>query len=180
MGRFKVSLPERTVRLCLDGALQAEWEVAEKALSDARAATTRDARMTGNAEVEKAAKAVRDIEERMERSVLTFRLRALPRSEWADLLVKHPPKTELDKQFGAARSDFFEDAIPASIVEVTQNGETVDFDVDEDWPDLAESMTDWQFNQFAAAVFGLNRSEVDIPFSAAASRTIRRSERNSN
>ena len=180
--KFKISLPERTVDLCLDGQAQADWEAAEAALADARKASVQDARMAGSPAVDQAARHVREVEERMAGSVLTFRLRAMRRADWAALLIKHPPADDApaDQRFGANRETFFADAIPSSVVAVTQGGDVVDFDVASDWGELAESMTDWQYNQFAEAVLQLNRSEVSVPFSAHASRTIRRSEKTSS
>lgn len=180
--KFKISLPERTVDLCLDGQAQAEWEAAEASLADARKSSVQDARMAGSPAVDEAARRVRAVEESMAESVLTFRLRALRRADWAATLIKHPPSGDspADQRFGAAREGFFAEAIPASIVAVAQAGEEIEFDVETDWPDLADSMTDHQYNQFAEAVLSLNRAEVTVPFSAAASRTIRRSEQHSN
>lgn len=177
MGKFKISLPEKTVQICLDANLQAEWEAAERALTDARKSVAGDARMVGEGGVlTEAAQKVRDLEEQMAASTLTVRLRALRRADWVGLLSGHPPTEEqADRAFGANRETFFAAAIPASIVGAEQHGEPVDFDVDEDWPDLADGMTDFQYNKFAQAVLELNRSDVSVPFSVAASRTIRQS-----
>lgn len=180
--KFRISLPERTVDLCLDGQAQADWEAAEAALEAARKTSLQDARMAGSPAVDEAARHVREVEERMADSILTFRLRAMRRTDWAATLVKYPPAEDsaADQRFGANREAFFAEAIPASIVGVTQAGEPVDFDVEADWDDLADNMTDHQYNAFAEAVLQLNRAEVSVPFSAAASRTIRRSEKGSS
>lgn len=170
---LKITRPERDVRLVLDAALQAEWEAAEAALVEARNAPP----PTMMAEVPPAvaaAERVRDVEARMAGSVASFRLRAMRRADWAALIARHPAGDDPeDKAFGAAREPFFADAIPASIVGVTRDGEPVDFDPDTEWEDLADEMTDRQYTEFANAVFLLNRGEVSVPFSRAASRLTR-------
>src|SRR5690606_29928711 len=154
---------------------------AERALTDTRKAVANDGRMVGDGGMlTEAAGKVRALEEQMAASTLVLRLRAMRRADWVGLLSEHPPTNEeADKAFGANRETFFEAAIAASIVGAEQAGEPVDFDTDEDWPDLADGMTDYQYNKFAQAVLELNRSDVSVPFSVAASRTIRQSSKHS-
>ena len=169
---LKITRPERTVQLCTDAALRADWEAAEAALIDARKESVRD-RLTGNADVTRLAEEVRRLEDAMRESIVHFRLRALPRSKWAELIAANPPAedaSEADKRFGANMVAFFDAAIPASIVAVTDHaGELVEFDPDTEWDGLADEMTDKQHSDFVDAVFVLNRGTVDVPFSRAAS-----------
>lgn len=177
--RLAVKRPEKVVPLCLDASLQADWEEAEKALTDARKATAGD-RLTGQAEATRLAAEVKRLEDAMLAEVAHFRLRALPRSKWAELLATNPPTDDADdKAFGANKAGFFEAVIPASIVEVKRGDEVLEFDPEADWSDLADDMTDRQYSDFADAVFVLNRGEVSVPFSRAASQVSRRSSETS-
>jgi hypothetical protein len=177
--KLSIKRPERVVSLCLDASLQAEWEKAEADLVAARAKPSQS--MTGNADLPRLAQAVTDLEAAMLAEVVLFRLRAIPRSQWSAAIASHPAKADdaEDAQFGADRGAFFDEIIPASIVAVTRAGEPVDFDAEADWSDLADEMTDWQFSQFAEAVFVLNRGAVSVPFSRAASRVIQGSSETS-
>lgn len=169
---LKITRPERTVQLCTDAALRADWEAAEAALIDARKDTARD-RLVGNSEVGRLSEEVRRLEDAMRDSIVHFRLRALPRSKWAELIAGNPPAedaSEADRRFGANMVAFFDAAIPESIVAVTDHaGEPVEFDPVAEWSDLADEMTDKQHSDFVDAVFVLNRGTVDIPFSRAVS-----------
>lgn len=172
-----IKRPERVVPLCLDASLQAEWEQAEADLIQARKAPTGD-RLTGNSDVTRLAEKVRDLESQMLAEVVHFRLRALPRSEWAQILASNPPTDSADdKAFGANKVAFFDEVIPASVVAVTKGDEPVDF-TPADWPALADEMTDRQWSDFADAVFVLNRGTVNPPLSRVASLVLRSSSEN--
>lgn len=172
---LSIKRPERTVDLCLDASVQADWEQAERDLVEARQRPSQS--LVGNTDVTRLAEKIRGLEEAMRESVVHFRLRALPRSEWAAILARHPAgDDEMDKRFGADRASFFEEVIPASIVGVTDNeGESVKFDPTKEWGDLADNMTDRQYSDFVDAALILNRGEVNTPFSPAASRILRAS-----
>lgn len=170
---LKITRPERDVALCLDAALQVEWEAAEAALAEARNAPAPTMLAEKPAQVV-AAERVRDVESRMAESVVVFRLRAMRRADWAAAIARHPAGEDAtDKAFGADRAGFFAEAIPASIVAVSRAGEPVEFDTGSEWESLADEMTDRQYSQFADTVFVLNRGEVSVPFSRAASRLTR-------
>lgn len=171
MSKLTIKRPERVVDLCLDASLQAEWEDASRRLTEARKAVPADARLNSRRGAEAIAAEVRQLEERMRADVVQFRLRALPRSEWARIFAAHPPRDgeAADRAFGAHQEAFFEDVIPASIVAVTRHGEPVEFDPAIEWEALANEMTDRQYADFATVVFELNRGQVSVPFSRAAS-----------
>ncbi|WP_353707604.1 hypothetical protein ABRQ22_17235 [Cellulosimicrobium sp. ES-005] len=172
--------PEKTVPLCLDAALQADWEQAEEDLRRAQQEPGDD-RLVGNAKASSLARRVRELESKMLADTVHFRLRALSRSEWAKFVAKHPPREgdDLDKAQGINREAFFEDVIPESIIAVTRADTPEDFDPGDDWGPLADEMTDRQYSDFAQAVFLLNRGEVSVPFSRAASRLSRDSSETS-
>lgn len=166
---LSIKRPERTVDLCTDASVQADWEQAERELAAVRQRPA--VSIAGNG-ASALAERVRGLEQRMRESMVHFRLRALPRSEWAAILSRHPAgDDEMDKRFGADRAAFFEDVIPASIVAVTDTeGEPVEFDPATEWTPLADEMTDRQYSEFVDAALVLNRGEVNVPFSRAASR----------
>lgn len=175
-----IKRPEKTVPLCLDAALQADWERAEDDLRRIQQQPAPD-RLVGTGGVSAAAAKVRSLEEQMLAETVHFRMRALPRSEWAKFVAKHPPREgdETDRAQGINREAFFEDVIPASIVAVTRGDDPEEFDPEADWTALADEMTDRQYSDFANAVFVLNRGEVSVPFSRAASRLNRGSSETS-
>lgn len=167
-------LPERTVPICLRADLVAEIEAAERDLTEAQRAP-RDSLAAGS-RVRELAERIEALRERMQEHTISFRLRALPRPRWRELIAEHPPRKgedgsvdERDKYIGVDTSTFYEAMIRACVVEPELD--------DDDWRILLEdSLTDRQFDELATAAWALNRHEVDIPFSLAASRVIRSSE----
>lgn len=180
MGKLSVKRPETWVPLCLDMSLRADWEALDEQLRKAQKSSGSDGRMTGNAEATRLAEEIRNLEDRMESETAKFRLRALPRNRWAELVAAHPPRDgdDDDKNVGLNRSTFFDAALvePGVIVEVVQGGEPMEFDPVAEWESLADDMTDQQYTEFANAVFLLNRGKVSIPFSRAASRKTQTSD----
>lgn len=176
---LKITRPEKIVSLCTDAALQAEWEEAQDALANAPREVQDDRLNSGNSTV-KLAHAVQEIEQKMLASTVRFRLQALRRSEWTERVAANPPRDDNadDKARGYNQETFYDDVIARSIVEVTQDGEAIDFDPLGEWEALADEMTDAQYSKFAEAVFVLNRGEVSVPFSRSASRALRGSSEN--
>lgn len=163
-------LPERTVPVCLQLDLQDEFEQAERELQTA-VQRPRDSLAAGApAELSQRVKA---LEEEMRAHTYDFRLRALPRPAWKALLADHPPRKaedgsvdERDKYIGVNVDTFFVSLIRASVVEPAELD-------DDDWSLLLdEKLTDRQFDQLSDAAWSLNRRDVDIPFSHAASRIL--------
>lgn len=166
-------LPERTVQLCLRGDLAAEHEALEARLAAARQQNSGS--LAGNPEASRLAADIRALEELMAESTVEFRLRALPRRKWAALVVKHPARTDdagrvLDSdRLGVNVDAFMEAALHQCIVEPVLT--------EEEWAGFVdEGMTDAQYEQLTDAVWALNRREVDVPFSLAASTILRTSE----
>jgi len=183
MGKLNIKRPETTVKLCLDMSLRADWERLDEQLREARKATTGD-RLAGNTEANRLAEEIRELEQQMQAETVTFRLRAIPRTEWGALIAEHPAgDSEEDKKIGFNRATFFDallarvddpEAKPpttATIREVTRHdGEPVEFDPAADWVPLADEMTDQQYSEIATAAFMLNRGKVSVPFSLVASK----------
>ena len=103
-----VKRPEKRVEVCLDGSLQAEWEAAEAALTEARQRKLLDARMVDS--VQALAGAVREIEEKARAESVTFLLRGMPRHVWDAFVADHPERedNELDKAYGYNTETIFD------------------------------------------------------------------------
>lgn len=109
-----------------------------------------------------------------------FVLRGLGDRVWAALVGKHKPRLDADgtilkdDRIVGANMDTF----PRALIRATTVSPELD---DEDWLALLGdeenegSLTPSQIDRLSAAAFTLSKSEVDIPFSSAASSTNRRS-----
>lgn len=168
---------QTTVELCTDLSLAAEHERANKRLSEA--AAVKDDRE--NSPVAAIAREITELEGRMAESTIVFTLAALPRKRYAEIVAAHPPREgeEVDEAFGLNVSTGI-DAIlvePGVLVSVAEKvtGAAVEFSA-EDWPALADEMSNSQWEQFAQAVVTLNQGRVSAPFSPVASVLTRRSD----
>jgi hypothetical protein len=166
------SLPTASVQVCMHADLTAQHEELERELH-AALNLPRDSLAAGS-NANQISEQIRALEEQMRGHTVTFTFRALPRRMWKLLIAKHPPrKTEdgsLHERDGAGvNADTFYEAM----IRACATGPDLP---DEVWDLLfAEKLTDRQFDQLANAAWRLNRHEVDVPFSPAASR-IRNSE----
>lgn len=166
-------LPERVVLVCLNLDLQGEFEDAERQLQ-ATQLRPRESLADGGDTAEIAAR-IEALREQMQASTVPFRLRALTRPAWRALLAAHPPRKDdegqvddRDKNIGVDTDTFFEALIRSSVVAPELD--------EEDWRTLLdERLTDRQFDELANAAWALNRKDVDVPFSFAASRLLRNS-----
>ena len=167
-------LPERTVQVCLHADLVAEMEQAERELADAQRSIGDS--LAAGSRVREIAERIEALRQQMLDHTVEFRLRAMPRPQWVAFVAGHPPRKtdkgdidERDRYVGVNTETFFPDLIRRSVVSPELD--------DEDWRILLdERLTSRQFDQLADAAWALNRREVDIPFSLAASRVIHSSE----
>jgi hypothetical protein len=160
-------LPERTVPICMRGDLQAEHERLndELELLEKKAVDS----LAGNGGAELAAR-IDELEGEMRKATHQFRLRALPGREFRAFKAKYPPRTNDDGEIADRHDQLVEfdaDAgaeplIRASIIDPELTGET--------WSVLLDVLTDRQFDDLFTAAWLLNRGEINIPFSRAASR----------
>lgn len=198
MGNYKSSRKdakraERSVPICLNADLSADWEAADRELQRAQKESNNSLEGGGVGDL---VDRVRDIEARMLENTEQYRLRALPRHEFRRLVAQHPPRMDEndqpnreDAQIGVNRDTFFHDLIKVSVVEPHLD--------DEDWAWLlghtdtereqleAEGKADQieegilthrQFGDLEDAAWFLNRGEVQVPFSRAASLARRNSD----
>lgn len=165
-------LPERTVDICLRGDLQAQWEDLHRQLADIEARQAVDKRLNSAGQTGKIGQQIADLQEQMRADTIVFRLRALSRRAWNDLLKEHPPRKddETDTTLGYNVDAF----IPAAIQACTYSPDDLD---DVTWADLLdERLTEFQFVALQNACMALNVRQVSVPNSYAASRILRGSE----
>lgn len=166
-------LPEKTVELCLRGDLVAEVEDLERRLAAAQAAD-RPGMLTSGAEARRLAEQIEQLRTQMRDASVTFRLRAMHRREWRALLDAHPPRRDEHGQLlqqdtiGLNSATFFDALIRASVVEPQLT--------DQQWELLFDRLTSRQYDDLHSTAWRLNRNEVDVPFSHAASAILRTSE----
>lgn len=169
----QVRRPEKTVPICLAGDLQAEFEDLERDLAVARDQPAEGTLAGGaNPMATQIAQQIMELRERMREHTTVFRFRGLPRKEYSDLVAKCPP-TEEQKRQG---SDVDWDVFPVRLVAAC----CVSHEMDEEAAgQLADALTQAQWDSLYAASFSVNKRDVDVPFSYAASAILQSSRRNS-
>jgi hypothetical protein len=176
-----IKRPRSQVELCVDLSLQSAWENAAEALKKAQSQPNQ---MLNNAVLTEAAKAVTDLEDEMAASTLVFELQAVTRKAWQEYEAAHPPREghKDDETFSVNCSTFFDAVAPVMITGVREkvSGEVFAFDPATEWSDLANEMTEAQYNVFALKILNMNRGTTDVPFSPAASRVTAASDESSS
>lgn len=168
---LNVKRPERLVDVCLDGTLMAEWEATDKEYKEARAEqrASRDKRMNDPLakRVDDLREKAREVSAKAREETVTFRLRALPRSTWDNLVTKHPARSK-DKDGGLPFNvEAITDAAMSTegtIVSVEHADGTEEPFTHEDWAVLAEDLSKAQHEDFYVAVIGLNAGANEVPF----------------
>lgn len=192
------SLPATSVPVCMRANLQAEYEDLERSLQE-ELTKPRDSLASGG-DARAISERLRQLEEQMRDHTVTFHFRALPRPKWKALLAMHPPRKaedggldERDKYIGVNTETFFEALIRACTVEPRLSPEVwrvlfgdseavraqleAELGAEEAAEKIEEGkLTDRQFDTLSNAAWALNRSDVDVPFSRAASRILANSE----
>lgn len=162
----EAKLPERTVPICLRGDLVADHEQAERELEQAEQKAVDSLAGSGAGQI---AQRIEALEEQMREHTYDFRLRALPRAGWRALVDRHPPRRDEQNaivdtdRIGVNAETFYPAIVRACLVDPVLD--------EAQWQTLVDSLTDRQFEDLADAAWALNRREVDVPFSRAASRT---------
>ena len=180
----QAKLPERTVDICLRGDLVAAHKAAEQALIEAQrtASNSKEGNGVGVliAEVER-------IQEQMKASTFPFLIRALSRPRFRALQKAHPPRRgddgeldENDAKVGFNRETFFDALLKCTTAEPDMGVDTEAYFTsllagnhpvlpDGDWPELLDKLVDSQYGDLTDAAWFVNRDEVSVPFSLAAS-----------
>lgn len=163
-------LPERTVPICLRGDLTAEFEDLERQLEEALRTPANSLEGDGSAAI---AERMEELRQEMKAHTYPFRLRAMPHPKWREFCAQHPPRKddeggvdERDRILGVNAETFWPAVVRQSLVDPQLD--------DSEWQALLDgALTDRQFSDLADTAWGLNRRDVDIPFSPAASRMTR-------
>jgi hypothetical protein len=163
-------LPERSVPVCLKPDLTARLQELERDLNAAEIERVSSGSLAGGGQSRAIAERIAELREQMVKHTLHVRLRALPRRKWRDLCDAHParPDNEEDKAAGVNADTFFDALIRACAVDPVLD--------EEDWAGLDEVLSDGQWQELANAAWGVNRRDVDVPFSPRASRVLMSSE----
>lgn len=148
--------PEKDVPLVLKAGLAREIEDLELQLIEIRKEALQE--LAGNPEAVAIGLKIDALIEESRESTVTVTIRGLPRKDWSDLKVKHPPK---DPTLYLYDTKLFDDAVPACWVSPEIDGETRD--------KLLEQVTDGQWERLCKAVQEVN-GDVSVPFSALATR----------
>lgn len=159
-------LPERSVPVCLRADLAADHEAADRELEQLVRNPPSSLGGDGRGELRDRIAA---LEAEMKASTYPFRLRALPKPKFRALVAAHPPRRgddgepdQRDAVIGLNAETFFDALIRACLLDPALD--------DAQWADLEAKLTDRQYDDLSNAAWYLNRSEVDVPFSRAASR----------
>jgi hypothetical protein len=161
-------LPETGVPICLRGDLAAEFERLEAELAEAREAEERDDSLAAGGQARQIAEEIEDLRQTMREHTHTFRLRALPRRAFRDLIEAHPQREDNrdDAAFGVNVLTFPAPLIAASCVDPVMTEQQVE--------QLLEVLNEGQMLELYGAALALNRGSVDVPKSAAASEILAR------
>lgn len=168
---LNVKRAERIVEVCLDGTLVAEWEATDAEYKKARAEqrASRDKRMNDPlaARVDELRDKARELSKQAREDTVRFRLRALPRSVWDELVTKHPARSkDKDGGFPFNISTITDAAMSTegTIVSVTHPDGTEEPFTHEEWPGLAEDLSSAQHEDFYVAIVSLNAGANEVPF----------------
>jgi hypothetical protein len=154
-------IAEKVVPICLRGDLVAEHEALDRQLEQLIDKPVTKLGGDGRGQLQQQILA---LEAQMAAATVPFRFRALTRADWHAFVAEHPPRPddERDARLGINRATFYEAMVRRCLVEPVVSAEQ--------WERLDKVLTDRQFDQLADAAWGINRRDVDVPFSEAASR----------
>lgn len=152
--------PEKIVPLCLRADLQATFESLERDFAVADTEITDDVLTGGSsARAAKIAQQMEDTRQKMQESTVLFRLRALPRETWQEIVKANPPN---DEDEGDVNEEGFVTALVAGcVIAPPMTGEQA--------TRLRDTITDGQWQELANTAWDLNKNMTTIPFSLAAS-----------
>ena len=163
---FDIKRPTKTVDIVTDLDMLAQAVDLKQRIDDAAPNT---AGMT-DAEICAAKKAAdklrRELKTKLktiDESTVTLTLRGLGSSRWNQIVLA---TTTVDQKTGKQERDInrlLAEALPEMIINVEQQGETVEFDQQTDVPALLEAIVDTQTVELLVAVQQLNTPQVEVP-----------------
>lgn len=160
----------REVTLCVDGALQAEYERLKESLEEAAEKDVTSASLADPGQnVREAVEALAAVEERMQAALVTFKFRQLPWTQRLALQAEHPPR---DGNIGDGfRGYNVETFIPVLIRESCASVVGADGDEQtkvpaEVWDTLLAALNFQQVNLLSQAALTINDQDTQVPTSA--------------
>lgn len=185
-------LPEDTVDLCLRADLVAEHERLDAELEERLEQPNQ--KLGGDPRRAELAAQIVALEAEMAESTIKFRLRAMPPRRWREMVAAHPARLDeegnrIPVDFRGINSDtFYGPMIRASVIKPELTEEQLTHLLGHTTPE-AEALeaagkgdqveegllTSRQYDRLLSAAWDLNRDDVVVPFSSAASRLTRSS-----
>jgi hypothetical protein len=155
-----------TVRLCLRADLQADWERLDAQLLKLRQRTSYTLAVEVTAEERALAERIQALEEQMAAATVELRVEALPRKAWRELMMAHQPRegNAADAGLLVNTDTFFDALVAACLVDPVLSQEQLE--------KLLDKLSSYQFDKLTDAAWGVNRRDVEVPFSSTASHTI--------
>lgn len=156
----RAKLPEKTVSLCLRGDLQAEWEDLERQLK-AEQENTADESLGGNPKVRELADRMAALGKEMAESEVVFRFRGLGAKVYSDLMLKHKAEEGVETPDGVDWNTW-----PTALIAACATDPVMTLKQAEE---LAETVSNRQWDDLYMAAIATNRDAISVPFSYAAS-----------
>ncbi|GAA2696541.1 hypothetical protein [Actinoplanes palleronii] len=161
----------RSVPICLRGDLQAQFEHLQRELEDAERAQLHGSGMEEAPAAVELSQQIQELREQMREATYDFVVQALPAPDFRALKAKYPPRTDdagdiidQDRFLDANVDDLLLPLFRASLVDPVLD--------DAAWAKTDAALSDGQYQQLLSAALGVNKGEVNIPFSPAALRRL--------
>ena len=168
----QVKRPEKTVSICLAGDMQAEFEDLERDLEIARDKPAEGTLAGGaNPMATQIAQQIMELRERMREHSRIFRFRGLPRKEYSDLVAKCPPGDDAPDGAEVDWELFSVALVAGCAIEPAMTAEEAG--------QVADVLTQAQWDSLVTAAFSVNKRDVDVPFSYSASAVLQSSRKSS-
>jgi hypothetical protein len=162
---------EKRVPICTRGDLVAEFERLEDALAQQIEADKTADSLDKGAQARQLAEQIEALREQMRGATIWFTLRALHKDRFRQLIDEHPPRKDEDGEVLAAdRSGVNEATFWTPLV---RECTVVPAMTPARWGKLDAILSNRQFQALTNAAWNVNRDDVDVPFSRAASRLMR-------
>jgi hypothetical protein len=166
-----IKRPEKTVPICTAGDLQAEFEDLERDLALAREKPAEAGTLAGGSDpmATAIAQQIQELRGKMREHTTVFRFQGLSSKAYSDLVAKHPPKDD------SKRTDVDPDGFSADLVATCAVQPKMTFD---EAVQLSEVLTQAQWDALFTAAYEVNKADIDVPFSYAASAVLSGSKKN--
>lgn len=159
---------ESHIPVCIRGDLFGDIQELDRQLRELK--KNPGVTLAEQAEPRRLAEQIEALREQMADATKIFKVRALGKRGWAELTSAHPPRPDNERD---ARAEINTDTFYTALLEASVYEPDLDA---EDWDQLRILLTDGQWKELQNTAVGLNIDKVTIPFSSAASETLRPSE----